>query len=207
MKLRTMHLLTLALSFVACDAPGDVVDDTIDTEAVDASSGTGESTGGEAPSNVAPIDDLAAEPDVDANGYLNQPHVLVNVASGLCIDAPNNVANTNVQQYWCHYGPSQKWEFLIDPLVAKFRIRNVWSNLCLDTVNAQFISLQPCGAWPSQYFDETSARGTSLIAGLFKQHGTSTCIDVPSGSRDPVAIQKFACHSGTSQQFVYTVQP
>lgn len=161
---------------------------------------------GNAPSGV---DDFGIDVDPQAGGYSSGWHAIVNARSGLCLDVQNASTSMGavVGQYWCHHRANQQWEFqyfYTQPYgpATYFRIRNRNSGLCLDMVNSA-LTQQPCGNWSTQRFDNAIGGNGVMV---LRNYTTNNCLDVPDAMIDPVNVNRFACHNGTNQQWLYTVQ-
>ena len=165
----------------------------------------------DAPTRTAPAEPLP-EPDaggqlaVDLDpqeGYWGGWQPIIQVKSGMCLDAAGTTQGTYVRQSYCHFSQLQQWKFLINPTHNTFQVQNQRSGLCLDNVYG-YLTLQPCGGWNSQKWTTHDPSTPGLVA--FESLADGECWDIPYGSVDPAYVNgSFPCQGSTNQQWTVVV--
>ncbi len=127
-------------------------------------------------------------------------------SAGKCLDVPSGSreAGVGINQYRCHGGPNQVWQFeyhsYYDRGESWGRYINLASGLCLEVdVTADGIPTRlrqnHCSNTRPQFFRWDPDDGTIHVT-------RDMCLDVPSGSSaDGVGINTYPCHGGPAQQF------
>jgi Ricin-type beta-trefoil lectin domain-like len=112
---------------------------------------------------------LNVDPSVPVKGsvltcvwYLSWLHnaydTIVSAQSGKCVDVPNNsmMASQPLQQYTCHGGSNQSWEFSMWPNTGQSEIRVQSSGLCLGVDGSGHAIQTGCSNIPSERWSRWS---------------------------------------------------
>ncbi len=202
----TIVSLPLVLA-VGCDdlPPDDLPPDELqadDTPTFDLLPPDDVDTETESPNLPADADELTTDPDPQG-GYWGGWQPIIQVKSGLCLDASGETPGTFVRQHWCHFSQRQQWKFLIQFDGSYFRVQNQRSGLCLDTVNG-WLTLEHCGNWTTQRFVVHDPSTPGLVQ--FENLADHECWDIPNGWIDPTWVNgSFQCQNTTNQQWVVVV--
>ncbi len=196
------------LALAGCDAPPD--DQTTDAltledDAVELESSQNDPrvTDQAAPAALpTAADDLAAVSDPQG-GYWGGWQPIIQVNSGMCLDAGGEAAGSWVRQHHCHFSQRQQWKFLVQADGSYFRMQNQASGLCLDSANG-WLSIQPCGNGATQRFVIHDPSTPGLL--MFESLHDHECWSIPGAWIDPYWVHgSIACSTTTEQQWVAVV--
>jgi hypothetical protein len=134
--------------------------------------------------------------------------MLVSRQSGKCLDleSARNVDGTNVQQWTCHGGPGQLWDFLDAGKGEVVIVSRASNNKVLDVSGASGAD----GANIAQYFWNGGAnqrwRLEAVDGGFFRlvSVGSGKCADLDTSrdaGRDGANVLQWSCHDKPNQQW------
>lgn len=151
--------------------------------------------------------DLAADSD-PAAGYVGGEAILVQVNSGMCLQAIGYPSWSFVRQEYCNYGPAQQWDvqasFDLTTNQTVLRFENVLTGLCLHSNNG-WLRQVSCGPTDNQAFVDHDG-GANPGIWVLESRATNRCFDIPSSAIDPQWVQDYPCHGNPNQQFLINVQ-
>ncbi|MGH1345963.1 MAG: RICIN domain-containing protein [Nannocystales bacterium] len=151
--------------------------------------------------------DLSANLDPVA-GYVGGEAIIVQVNSGMCLQAHGSANWSYVRQEYCDYGPAQQWDVQASVDLSTnqtvLRFENELTGLCLHSNNG-WLRQVACGPTDSQAFVDYNA-GAAPGIWVLQSRGTSRCLNIPYGHIDPEWVQDYDCVGSPNEQWVINVQ-
>ncbi len=150
---------------------------------------------------------LSASPDPMA-GYVGGEAIIVQVKSGMCLQAHGFASWSYVRQDYCDYGPAQQWDVQastdLNTNETVLRFENELTGLCLHSNNG-WLRQVACGPTDSQAFVDFNA-GADPGIWVLQSRGTGRCLNIPYGHIDPEWVQDYSCSGSPNEQWVINVQ-
>lgn len=211
--MNTMHhaaaaLLALTTALVGCATEDEAADWTAmsDEAALDEASAAGDDGDGD-------DDGLAIE--AGAQGLRAAPSYFEvrSLGTNKCLDIPWGEARAGlpVNQFTCHGGPAQRFDFQLSGFGTAYRLRNTSSGLCVTPqANGQggYVLVQTaCGGTAQQQFvlDGQASAYAVAQSSLRWVQDPNYCVDVPSGRpTDGLQLQLYRCNGQSNQVFRLT---
>lgn len=136
-------------------------------------------------------------------------YFLENYYSYKCLDLENWGSGRFVQQYPCHYGENQTWQFVEDPnWLGTYEIKPLQYtrnglNECLDVENwgtGPYTQRYPCHLGNNQRWQIHDYNSSTLTFSVRPVSDLGKCLDASDWGRG-VRVQIYPCHGGTNQRW------
>jgi hypothetical protein len=155
---------------------------------------------------AAPVPVPVPAPADAARGVVGNFY-LENYFSYKCLDLENWGSGRYVQQYPCHYGDNQLWQFVEDPgWLGTYEIKPIQYtrnglNECLDVENwgtGVYTQRYPCHLGNNQRWQIYDYNSGTLTFTVRPVSDLGKCLDASDWGRG-VRVQIYPCHGGTNQ--------